>query len=169
MVTRAMGIMDVLQRSSHAHWFTTRRQSFEVFSCSESWEQLITANCSASLKQKRGTGYFHWTFFAMGAIFRKMCIPSNFCLLFNWSRLANNIESFCQKNSNWTLSNKPPSLKWRVKCYSKWEQASSQQFCHFWCQKKKEAIRTKLSGNTISYLKPKSSLDRKKSPDEKPS
>ena len=66
------------------------------------------------------------------------CAFPNFCLLFNWSSLANNIESFCQKNSNWTLNNKSPSLKSRVKCYSKWEQASSQQFFHFWCQKRKK-------------------------------
>ena len=73
--------MDVLQRSSHAHWFTTR-----------------------------------------------------------------------------SLNNKSPSLKWRVKCYSKWEQASSQQFCHFWCQKRKKPweqgwVETQFLTETKTFIK----------------
>ena len=87
MVSRAMNIIFMwgphkltgsLPEDSHS-------KSSHIARLGNSW---YTANCSASLKQERGSGHFHRTFFVMEAIFRKLFISSNFSLLFNWSSLS---------------------------------------------------------------------------------
>ena len=56
---------------------------------------------SSPLKQERGTSHFHWTFFLQWKQFLGKCaFPVTFVYCLTDQFENNNIESFCQKNSN---------------------------------------------------------------------